>query len=195
MYRSTERRLKVALVAILGAVVGCDKKPPPPPVASAAPVESAPAEDDDPPLGPRPQKIDRELTAARRAKIEARIPEAEGFLLATDLERELQADRDVDREEAALEKFDARAKGKWVLFVGPMLERDGDGYVMTVTYHPGSKRDKMQVTPSWLRIEIADIRGYSTILTRDGMETAVLAKYLGKGKASPAHDLVGRSIW
>jgi hypothetical protein len=174
---------------------GCDKKTPPPPVASAVPTEAPATEDDDPPAGPRPQKIDHELTSTRRAKIAAKIPEAEGFLLASELEQALQQDEEVDREEVALEKLDARATGKWVLFVGPMLERDPDGYVMTITYHPGSKRDKMKVTPTWLRIEVTDIRGYSTILTKNGMETAVIAKYLGKGKASPAHDLVGRSLW
>ncbi len=195
MALNLKRRVTTATIAISVTLAACGKKPPPPPTASASPVESVVAEDEDPPAGPRPQTIDRELTDARRARIEARIPEAEGFLVAADLEQQLQQDPDVDREEVALEKLDANAKGKWVLFVGPMLERDADGYVVTVTYHPGSKRDKMQVTPSWLRIEITEIRGYSTILTKDGMETAVVAKYLGKGKASPAHDLVGRSIW
>ncbi len=183
------------LLAVSLAAVGCDRKPTAPPAPSATVSETAAPVDEDPPAGPRPQTIDGELTAERRARIEGKIPEAAGFLVAADIERELQEDKEVDREEVALEKLDARLAGKWVLFVGPMLERDAEGYVVTVTYHAGSKRDQMGVTPSWLRIEVANIRGYSTILTEDGMQTAVLAKYVGKGKARPAHDLVGRGIW
>jgi len=195
--RNEHEKLGVAFAVVAGLVgaAGCERKPTPPPVpsaTSAAPVERG---DEDPPAGPRQQKIDLTLTDARRARIEAKIPEAQGFIAAPDLERELQRNPDVDREEAAMEHLDALAKGKWILFMGPMLERDADGYVMTLTYHPGSKRDKMRVTPSWLRVELTNIRGYSTILTQDGMETAVVAKYLGKGRAAPAHDLVGRSIW
>jgi hypothetical protein len=175
--------------------MGCDKKPTPTPAPSVVPSEAPVETDEDPPVRPRPQQVDHELTEARRARIEAKIPEARGFLVASEIERELWQDQEVDREEVALEKLDARAKDKWVLFVGPMLELDADGYVMTLTYHPGSKRDKMKVTPTWLRVEITDIRGYSSILTREGMETAVLAKYRGKGKATPAHDLIGRSLW
>ena len=183
------------VVAAAGTEMACDRKPAPGPAPTVVPSE-APAEVyEDPPARPRPQKVEHDLNAERRARIEAKIPEAEGFLVAAEIERELWQDQEVDREEVALEKLDARAKDKWILFVGPMLDLDADGYVMTLTYHPGSKRDKMKVTPTWLRVELTDIRGYSSILTREGMETAVLAKYRGKGKAAPAHDLIGRGLW
>lgn len=179
------------------AAAGCEeKKPQTGPVSSSTPVvPDETAENEDPPAGPRPLTIDHELTEARRGRIETKIPDARGFLFLPELEHEFQQDKTIDREAAAVEKFEERAKGKWVLFLGKMIEQDGEGYSMPVTYLPGSKRDRMKVTPSWFLVRITDIRGYSTVLTKDGMETAVLAKYVGDKAASPAHDLVGRGLW
>lgn len=144
---------------------------------------------------PRPAKIDLELTQARRSGLESKVPEARGFELASDLEERLKGDESVDRNQRALEVFDRMAKGHWVLFTGPVLALEGAGFSLPLTWHRGSKRDSMGVTPSWIPIRFPSVRGHSTVFVSEGSRTAVLAKYLGEGRAEPAYDVIGLGWW
>src|SRR5688572_295000 len=57
----------------------------------------------------RPERIDTELTAERRQRIEAAVPDARGFIVASEIEKELKADKEVDKEPLAVKAFDERA--------------------------------------------------------------------------------------
>jgi hypothetical protein len=144
---------------------------------------------------PRPAKISHELTDARRQRIEQKLGEVRGFLVESELEEQMKRDKKIDRRERALESFDGLAKDRWVLFVGPMINLDAEGFQMAVAFIPESRRDKMAVTRLWFNVTIAEIKGYRPVLLREGQETAVLARYQGNGQASPAYDLVGIGLW
>ena len=142
------------------------------------------------------------FTASLRAKPPDRLSPADldlgavrGFLVESDLEEQMKNDKKIDRRERALESFDSLAKDRWVLFVGPMINLDAEGFQVAVAFIPESRRDKMAVTRLWFNVTISQIKGYRPVLLREGQETAVLARYQGNSQASPAYDLVGMGLW
>lgn len=186
------------LLAILAALMlaRCSKKPAGErqpqatatlPAAAALDPEGAPA--------PRPAKLEHALTESQRRRIEQRLPETGGFLLEGELEEAMKRDKKIDRRERALDVFDGLAKDRWVLFVGPMLSLDSEGFDMAIAFIPESRRDKLAVTRLWFNVGISQIKGYRPVLLREGQESAVLARYRGDGKASPAYDLVALGLW
>ena len=187
----------VAAVSVGAAIgAGCGKRAP----EQRALPSSAPsaASDDSEAEGTsrvRPAKISHELTDARRRRIEQQLGEVRGFLVESELEEQMKNDKKIDRRERALESFDSLAKDRWVLFVGPMINLDAEGFQMAVAFIPESRRDKMAVTRLWFNVTISQIKGYRPVLLREGQETAVLARYQGNSQASPAYDLVGMGLW
>ena len=190
----------VALGAL--ALAGCDEseaQPAPKKTAPvAAPTASAPAPaktNTAPSKPPRPAKLDTELTDARREKIEKAHPEAKGFVLAKDMEDKLKAQKKVDEKEAGIRAFDAMAKGKWVLFTGPMVEAKDDGFSMGITYTPRAEHDPMGLSRQFFLVAISDVKGFDAETMKSGTQVAVLAKYDGKAKAGPAFELVAEDNW
>jgi hypothetical protein len=189
----------VGLVLVASAPgTGCSKKKDAltEPTPALAPSRTSVADAlEDTPSRPRPMKIDHELTASRRSRVEEKFPETRGFLVEADLEEQMKGNKKIDRRERALEAFDELAKDRWVLFVGPMLNLDAEGCEMALAFIPESRRDKMAVTRLWFNVAISKIKGHQPVLLKDGQETAMLAKYLGNERASPAYDLVGLGLW
>ncbi len=193
-FPSRSFRWASALLFALGTA--CGKQRPPPSKVTAT-TASPPAEglDTEAASRPRPTKIDHDLTEARRRRIESKLPDVRGFLVEGDLEEQMKHDKKIDRRERALETFDSLAKDRWVLFVGPMLNLDAEGFELAVAFIPESRRDKMAVTRLWFNVTISQLQGYRPVLLREGQETAVLARYRGDRQASPAYDLVGLGLW
>lgn len=199
------RSCSMVVLMLSAAVSACSRpdeqdKPPAAPAetASAAVGQSAPAAPANE-LGAearkRPDRIDTELTAARRQRIEAAVPDARGFIVASEIEKELKADKDVDKEPLAVKAFDERALGKWVLFVAPMNAADDDGFELPVTFAHASKGDPFGMSRMWFYIRFSEVKGYSNVTAAGGQVTAVVARYNGQKRATPAHDLVGLGLW
>jgi hypothetical protein len=91
----------------------------------------------------------------------------------------MKHDKKIDRRERALESFDSLGKDRWVLFVGPMIDLDAEGFQVAVAFIPESRRDKMAVTRLWFNVTISQIRGYRPVPCQ----------------ASPGYDLVGMGLW
>ncbi len=187
----------VAAVSVAVAIgAGCDRRAP---ERRAVPSSTTSRASDDSEseavARPRPDKVNHELTDARRRLIEQKLGDTRGFLVESELEEQMKHDKKIDRRERALESFDGLAKDRWVLFVGPMINLDAEGFQVAVAFIPESRRDKMAVTRLWFNVTISQIKGYRPVLLREGQETAVLARYQGNGQASPSYDLVGMGLW
>ncbi len=185
----------VAAVSVV-ASTGCDRRAPEKrALPSSAPSRASDDSESEAIARPRPDKINHELTDARRRLIEQKLGDTRGFLVESELEEQMKHDKKIDRRERALESFDGLAKDRWVLFVGPMINLDAEGFQVAVAFIPESRRDKMAVTRLWFNVTISQIKGYRPVLLREGQETAVLARYRGDAQASPAYDLVGMGLW
>jgi hypothetical protein len=158
--------------------------PPPAPAPTPPPEPKKPA---------RPEKIPTELTPERRQKIEAAIPEAKGFLAATVLESDLKKKK-LDKEPPAVTGFDAKARGKWMLFVGPISNNTATGFDLPVTYTQ-AEGDLLGMSRKWFMVSFADVKGYDASKFKGGETVVVLAKYDGKKKASAGHELVDLGQW
>ena len=194
--------LTTALCSMLVAsAIACDDKKAPPPAPTAAPAptptptptkEPAPVEEAKP---SRPEKIDTALTAERRTKVESAVPEARGFLVGTDLEEKLKANKKLRENTAGVAAFDKMAQGKWVLFTGPIANPTDSGFDMGITYTPQIKGDMMGMSRQWFPVTFSDVKGYDSTKFKSGQVVVVVAKYAGKQKASPGNELVATGNW
>jgi hypothetical protein len=165
----------------------------PTPTPSAAPVAA--------PAAPtaksneRPSKIDTALSAERRAAIETKYGAAKGFLAAADLETKLKADKTLKDKKAAVAAFDKAARGKWVLFTGPLVNLTDDGFDVGFEYSPQLPNDPMGMSRQFFEITLSKVEGYSKDAFKAGNVVVVLAKYNGSGKAGPGYELVSTDAW
>ena len=162
----------------------------PPPAASAAEPEAA-----EPPEPTRPEKVETELTSERRAKLEQAYSDAKGFIVAKDIEEQLKKNEAVKEEKNAIKAFDAKAKGKWVLFAGTMVNLTDSGFDMAIVYTPQLPNDPMGMSRQFFTVTFSNVDGYDSKLFKVGNTGVVLAKYDGEGKASPAHEVVAAGHW
>jgi hypothetical protein len=195
------RSALVAVTLVLPVAVGCEEAkkaeavpsaaPPPPPAPAPTP-PPAPKEE---PKPSRPEKIDTEVTAEHRAKAEAAVPDAKGFLVATSLEDKLKANKKLKEKEAGVAAFDKMAAGKWVLFSGPMANLTPTGFDIGITYTPQIAGDVMGMSRQWFPVTLSDVKGYDASQFKVGQVVVVLARYAGKQKASPGNELVATGSW
>src|SRR6188768_1333908 len=114
---------------LLSLLLACEDEKPASPSKPAAPIATpASTPSAAPAAAPkaektseRPSKVDTELTPARRSAIEAKYASAKGFLAASDLQVKLKADKSLKDKKAAIAAFDKLARGKWLLFSGPLV--------------------------------------------------------------------------
>ena len=162
----------------------------PAPVPPPAPTPAPPPEEKKP---SRPEKIEMTLTPERRQKVEAAIPEAKGFIVATDIEAGLKKKK-LDKEPPAVGGFEAKAHGKWVLFIGPISNTSPSGFDLPVTYAQ-AEGDAMGMSRKWFMVTFAGVKGYDVSKFKGGETVVVLAKYDGKKKASSGYELVDLGDW
>jgi hypothetical protein len=195
-----------SILAFIGSVTvlcGCDSKDktPPAPGAAVAQMPAAttatptPSAEPEPPKPTRPEKIDTELTDAKRAKVEGAIPEAKGFVRVSDIEEKLKANKTLSSKEKALPVFDKMVAGKWVLFTGPAVNLTETGFDLGITFTPQLENDPMGMSRQWFPVTFKDVKGYEQSKLKDGQVVVVLAKYEGKQQASPGHELVALELW
>ncbi|HVU03659.1 MAG TPA: hypothetical protein VHE30_17995 [Polyangiaceae bacterium] len=191
----------VCSFAIAPGLVGCSEEKKPEAAASAAPAPTpppAPAPTPEPPKEEkpsRPEKIDVEVTAERREKIEKAVPEAKGFLLASSLEEKLKSNKTLKDKDPAVKAFDKLAQGKWVLFAGPISNPTPTGFELGITYTPQIKGDVMGMSRQWFPVSFSDVSGYDGSALKAGQTVVVLAKYAGKQKGGPGKELVAEKLW
>lgn len=194
-------RARALSVACLTFVLACEEEKPkaaPPAAVSAAPTVApppAPPPPATPPPAAKRPKVDTELTDARRAAIEAKYPEAKGFLLGKELEEKLKKNKAIKAKEGAVTAFDRVAKGKWVLFSGLMVNLTDKGFDVGIVYTPQLPNDVMGMSRQFFEVTLNDIEGYVQTQFKAGDVVVVLAKYLGGGKAAPGHELVAADVW
>jgi hypothetical protein len=189
--------LSLALLA-----TACDDPPKPAPtsaptVAATPTPEVKPSADKPtkPASAQRPEKLDTEVTAARREKIEKAHPEAKGFLVMKDVEDKLKTKK-LKEAKDGVRAFDALAKGKWVLFTGPLVEAKDDGFSVGVSYTPLVEGDRVGLSRQFFLVALSDVKGYAkSDDMKDGTLVAVLAKYDGASKGGPGFELVAESNW
>src|SRR6185295_14258117 len=109
-----------ALCILFVSAAACDDKKAPPPAEKPAPAPTPTPTKEPAPVEPakpsRPEKIDTAITADKRGKVESAVPESKGFLLATELEEKLKANKKLKEKTAGVTAFDKMAQSKWVLF-------------------------------------------------------------------------------
>lgn len=196
---------RVVLVCLaLSWLTGCEEEKPRPeetaPAATPAPTPT-PTPSNVPAAAPtaekaqRPSKLETELTPERRSTIEGKYPSARGFLVATELEAKLKANKALKDKKAALAAFDKAASGKWVLFTGPLVNLTDDGFDLGIVYTPQLPNDPMGMSRQFFEVTLSKIEGYSKDAFKDGNVVVVLAKYNGGAKAGPGHELVATGNW
>ena len=163
---------------------------PAPSAAPAAPVAPTAAK-----TGERPAKIETELSAARRSAVEAKYAATKGFVLASDLQAKLKADKSLKDKKAAIAAFDKLARGKWVLFTGPLVNVTDDGFDIAVEYTPQLPNDPMGMSRQFFEVTMSEVTGYAKDAFKGGNLGVVLAKYVGGGKATPGYELVAAGVW
>jgi len=157
------------------------------PAAAAAPAAAKTAE--------RPSRIETELTPARRSAVEAKYPASKGFALASELQAKLKADKSLKDKKAAISAFDKLARGKWVLFTGPLVNVTDDGFDIGLEYTPQLPNDPMGMSRQFFEVTMSEVAGYSKDAFKSGNVGVVLAKYIGGGKATPGYELVAAGAW
>jgi hypothetical protein len=197
---SKEAVIAVVLSATCSMALGCSEEKKAAAAATAAPTATpAPAPT---PVAPpkaekpkRPEKIDTEVTAARRAKVESANAEAKGFLVASELETKLKANKTLKAKEAGVTVFDKMASGHWVLFAGPLSNPTDSGFDLGITYTPQIQGDVMGMSRQWFPVTFSDVKGYDSSAFKSGQMVVVLAKYIGKQKAENGQELVAAGTW
>lgn len=160
-------------------------------VPSAAPAEAPKAAK----TSERPSKVDTELTPARRTAVEGKYASAKGFLAAADLQAKLKADKSLKDKKAAITAFDKLARGKWVLFSGPLVNATEDGFDIGLEYTPQLPNDPMGMSRQFFEVTMSQVEGYAKDDFKGGKVGVVLVKYNGAAKASPGYELVSAGIW
>lgn len=186
-------------------MVGCEEQKPvpaaenPPAVSALKPAEPAPAasaaEPEEAEKPARPASIETELSDDRRAKVEKQYAQARGFLVAKEIETELKENKAVKEEKNAVKAFDAKAKGKWVLFSGTMVNLGDKGFDMAIVYTPQLPNDPMGMSRQFFTITFSEVEGYDSTKFKVGNTGVVLAKYNGDKQASPGYELVEAGHW
>jgi hypothetical protein len=189
---------------VLGAcfvllVSACDDPPAKPATAATATTTSLPepkasAPEAKPTKAQRPEKLETNLTDARREKIEKAHPEAKGFVVMKDLEDKLKTKK-LKESKDGIKAFDALAKGKWVLFTGPLAEAKTDGFSLGVSYTPLVEGDRVGLSRQFFLVALSDVKGYDANEMKDGTMVVVLAKYTGSAKGGPGFELVADNAW
>lgn len=168
-----------------------------PAISSLQAAEPAPtaAEPPEPEKPSRPETIEIDLTDERRAKLAKAYGDAQGFLVAKDLEAQLKENKTLKDEAKAVKAFDAKAKGKWVLFTGTMVNLTKDGFDMAIVYTPQLPNDPMGMSRQFFTVTFSNITGYDETKFKVGSAGVVLAKYDGSKKAGPGHEVVEAGHW
>lgn len=195
----------LSLVVVGSALIACEdpkpeaEKPAEPAMSAlkAAPTPSVPepAEPAEPEKPSRPASIETELTADKRAELEKAYSAAKGFVVAKDIEEQLKQNKAVKEEKNAVKAFDAKAKGKWVLFAGTMVNLTPSGFDMAIVYTPQLPNDPMGMSRQFFTITFSDVEGYDESKFKVGSTGVVLAKYNGGQKASPGYEVVDAGHW
>lgn len=191
----------VAALGIVPSLVGCSEEKKaaaaataaPAPTPTPAPLPSAAAPREEKPK--RPDKIDTELTADRRAKVEGSNADAKGFLVASELENKLKANKTLKAKEAGVTAFDKMASGHWILFAGPLSNPTDSGFDLGITYTPQIAGDVMGMSRQWFPVTFSGVKGYDSASFKAGQVVVVLAKYVGKQKAENGQELVAAGSW
>jgi hypothetical protein len=155
----------------------------------------APKPEPEPAKPTRPEKIETEVTPERRAKAEAAVPDAKGFVVQSEIEEKLKGNKKNDKPEVSIPAFDKMAAGKWVLFAGPIANLTATGFDLGVTYTPQMPNDPMGMSRQWFPVTFSDVKGYEESKFKPGQMVVVLAKYAGKQKAGPGQELVEVGGW
>jgi hypothetical protein len=188
---------------LLSLLFACEDEKPASPSKPAAPIATpAPTPSAAPAAAPkaektseRPSKVDTELTAARRAAVEAKYASAKGFLAASDLQAKLKADKSLKDKKAAITAFDKLARGKWLLFSGPLVNASDDAFDIGLEYTPQLPNDPMGMSRQFFEVTMTQVEGYAKDDFKGGNVGVVLAKYNGAAKASPGYELVAAGVW
>lgn len=131
----------------------------------------------------------------RRAAIESKYPAAKGFLAASDLQAKLKADKSLKDKKAAVAAFDKLARGKWVLFTGPLVNLSDDSFDIGLEYTPQLPNDPMGMSRQFFEVSMKQIEGYTKDPFKGGNVGIVLVKYNGAASASPGYELVALGAW
>jgi hypothetical protein len=191
----------VCAVSVAFLVTACDD--PPKPASASAPTAAPtptpklePSADKPKASAQRPEKLETEVTAARREKNEKEHPEAKGIHVLKDLEYTQKTQKKLKEAKDGVRAFDALAKGKWVLFTGPMVETKDNGFSVGVSYTPLVEGDRVGLSRQFFLVALSDVKGYAkSDDMKDGTQVAVLAKYDGASKGSPGFELVAENNW
>jgi hypothetical protein len=201
MRHSTSLTIAAVLSLSLPPLAGCSEAKKSDEAKAAAPAPTPTPTPTPPPEPPkeekpsRPEKIDTEVTAERRAKVEEAVPEAKGFAVASALEGKLKANKTLKEKEAGVRAFDKLASGKWVLFTGPISNPTATGFEMGITYTPQIEGDVMGMSRQWFPVTFSGVKGYDGSSFKPGQTVVVLAKYDGKQKATSGEELVATNHW
>jgi hypothetical protein len=184
---------RVVCGGVLSLLLACEEQKPAgtSAVPSAAPTPAPVAKK----AGERPTKIETEVTADRRAAVEAKYPAAKGFIAASELQTKLKADKTLKDKKAALTAFDKQAKGKWLLFTGPLVNLKDDAFDMAFEYTPQLPNDPMGMSRQFFEVSMSKVEGYDKELFKGGNLGVVLVKYTGAAQASPGYELVALGAW
>ena len=163
--------------------------PAPAPAPSATPAPKAENSNE------RPRKVEMDLTPARRSAVEAKYAAAKGFVAATELQTKLKADKSLKDKKAAIAAFDKLARGKWVLFAGPLVNTTDSGFDIGLEYTPQLPNDPMGMSRQFFEVTMSEVEGYDKDAFKGGNVGVVLVKYNGKGMASPGYELVAANVW
>jgi hypothetical protein len=205
-YRNLETTA-FACAALLTLIVGCEEQKPAPeskPAETASVAPATPSPTPTPAPTPtaaqvdpsqRPEKIDTQLTDGRRAALETKYPSAKGFLVAKDLEEKLKGDKKIKDKKAAITAFDKVAKGKWILFSGPLVNLTDKGFDLGVVYTSQMANDPLGMSRQFFEVTLTYIEGYEKDRFKPGNVVVVLAKYDGGGKAGPGNEVVASGAW
>jgi hypothetical protein len=141
-------------------------------------------------------EADLVVTPERRAKLEAAVPEAKGFLDQRELEpllfkRELKRGATDD----GLEAFDKLAKGRFVLFSGNIIDPKAERFDLAVRYTPRDPADPVGLTATWFPVHFERVAGYDPNVYHAGDPIAVLAFYEGQQTTQKARDVILLEQW
>jgi hypothetical protein len=197
--------VQVVCCGLFGLLMGCEEEkpaakpattsevaaaPPPAPAPSATAAELAPKKGNE-----RPSKVDTELTAARRSAIETKYPAAKGFVDVAELQTKLKADKKLKDKKAAVAAFDRLARGKWVLFSGPLVNLKDDSFDIGLEYTPQLPNDPMGMSRQFFEVSMSKVEGYDKEAFKGGNVGVVLVKYNGATQAGPGYELVSAGAW
>jgi hypothetical protein len=91
--------------------------------------------------------------------------------------------------------FDKAAKGKWILFSGPLVNLTDDGFDLGVVYTSQMQNDPLGMSRQFFEVTMKEIEGYSKDKFKAGNVVVVLAKYKGDAKAGPGHEVIEAGVW